>query len=373
MKHPLPRKLLSLLVATVLALPLAASPLTGWAEEPGCPAAGSLPEQATASPGTPGEPAKPSDENAPTSNEEVDPGEQPANDGLLPRDGNPAEPADSTPSAQPSKPIVILHTNDAHCGVSETHDASGNATSIGYAGVAALLKQAAQTGTQLQSVGKIVIDPTNGTLTCNLVAPPVSQDADTLAYVKGIEDELNKVLGQKVAYTEVKLVAVENDARKNWAVRARETNLGDVCAVATRAALDTDIAFANGGGVRSDVAIDDITYGNAISVMPFGNSLCKIEPTGQTILDALEMGARLYPEPNGGFLQTSGLTYEIRSDIATPVKLDNRGNFIGVEGPRRVQNVRVARQPLDPASTYTLSAISYLLKEGGDGFTMFKG
>lgn len=101
MKHPLPRKLLSLLVATVLALPLAASPLTGWAEEPGCPAAGSLPEQATASPGTPGEPAKPSDENAPTSNEEVDPGEQPANDGLLPRDGNPAEPADSTPSAQP--------------------------------------------------------------------------------------------------------------------------------------------------------------------------------------------------------------------------------------------------------------------------------
>ncbi|MEG0666403.1 bifunctional metallophosphatase/5'-nucleotidase, partial [Gordonibacter sp.] len=291
----------------------------------------------------------------------------------LPRDGNPAEPADSTPSAQPSKPIVILHTNDAHCGVSETHDASGNATSIGYAGVAALLKQAAQTGTQLQSVGKIVIDPTNGTLTCNLVAPPVSQDADTLAYVKGIKDELNKVLGQKVAYTEVKLIAVENDARKNWAVRARETNLGDVCADATRAALDTDIAFANGGGVRSDVAIGDITYGNAISVMPFGNSLCKIEPTGQTILDALEMGARLYPEPNGGFLQTSGLTYEIRSDIATPVKLDNRGNFIGVEGPRRVQNVRVARQPLDPASTYTLSAISYLLKEGGGGFTMFKG
>ncbi|MEF9877020.1 MAG: hypothetical protein RR772_08945, partial [Gordonibacter sp.] len=69
----------------------------------------------------------------------------------------------------PSKPIVILHANDVRCGVSETHDASGNATSIGYAGVAALLKQAAQTDTQLQSVGKIVIDPTNGTLTCNLV------------------------------------------------------------------------------------------------------------------------------------------------------------------------------------------------------------
>ncbi|MEG0016979.1 MAG: hypothetical protein RR747_10460, partial [Gordonibacter sp.] len=46
----------------------------------------------------------------------------------------------------PSKPIVILHANDVRCGVSETHDASGNATSIGYAGVAALLKQAEANG-----------------------------------------------------------------------------------------------------------------------------------------------------------------------------------------------------------------------------------
>lgn len=230
----------------------------------------------------------------------------------------------------------------------------------------------AQTGTQLQSVGKIVIDPTNRTLTCSLITPPINQDVDTLAYVKGIENELNKVLDEKVAYTEVNLIAVENDAQKNWAVRMHETNLGDLCADAIRTTLDADIAFVNGGGIRSDVAIGDITYGNAISVMPFGSSLCKIEATGQTILDALEMAARLYPQPNGGFLQTSGLTYELRSDITTPVKLDDRGNFIGVEGSRRIQNVRVAGQPLDPTKTYTLAAISYLLKDGGDGFTMFK-
>ena len=232
----------------------------------------------------------------------------------------------------------------------------------------------AQTGTQLQTVGKIVIDPANTStpLTCELIPPPIAQDKDTLTYVTNIENELNKTLGKKIANTEVKLVAVEDDERKNWAVRMRETNLGNLCADSLRAALETDIAFSNGGGIRSDVAAGDITYGDAISVMPFGNSLCKIETTGQAILDALEMGARLYPQPSGGFLQPSGLTYELRSDIPTSVQLDERGNFIGVDEPRRVQNVRVAEQAIDPIKTYTLASITYLLKEGGDGFTMFK-
>ncbi|MEA5019159.1 MAG: bifunctional UDP-sugar hydrolase/5'-nucleotidase [Gordonibacter sp.] len=229
----------------------------------------------------------------------------------------------------------------------------------------------AQTGTQLQSVGKIVIDPTNNTLTCNLITPPVNQDTETLDYLKGIEDDLSAVLDEKVAHTAVKLIAVEDDTQKSWAVRMRETNLGDLCADAVRTTLDADVAFVNGGGIRSDVAIGDITYENAISVMPFGNSLCKIETTGQAILDALEMATRLYPQPSGGFLQVSGLTYELRSDIATTVKLDDRGNFIGVEGPRRIQNVYIAGQPLDPTKTYTLAATPYLLKDGGDGFVMF--
>ncbi|WP_087881562.1 bifunctional metallophosphatase/5'-nucleotidase [Arabiibacter massiliensis] len=230
----------------------------------------------------------------------------------------------------------------------------------------------AQTGTQLQTYGQVVIDPATGSITTSLVKPPVAQDADTAAFVKQIEDELNKTLGKVVARTEVKLVAVENDARKNWAVRMHETNLGDLTADAMRVALGADIGFSNGGGIRSDVPVGDITYGNAIGVLPFGNALCKVEASGQTIIDALEMGARLYPQPNGGFLQTSGLTYEIRSDIPTPVKLNAKNEFVGIEGERRVQNVRVNGEPIDLGRTYTVSAIAYLLKDGGDGFTMFK-
>ncbi|PNV67216.1 5'-nucleotidase C-terminal domain-containing protein [Enteroscipio rubneri] len=230
----------------------------------------------------------------------------------------------------------------------------------------------AQTGTQLQTYGEVIIHPTTGKIETRLVKPPVAQDPDTAAFIKDIEDRLSKTLDKVVARTEVKLVAVESDTQHSWAVRMRETNLGDLAADAVRASLGADIGFMNGGGIRSDVAVGDITYGDAIAVLPFGNTLCKVEATGQTIVDALEMGARLYPEPNGGLLQTSGLTYEIRSDIPSPVKLDEKGVFVGIEGARRVQNVRVGGEPIDLGKTYTVSSITYLLQDSGDGFSMFK-
>ena len=230
----------------------------------------------------------------------------------------------------------------------------------------------AQTGTQLQTYGEVIIHPTTGKIEARLVEPPVAQDPGTAAFIKDIEDRLSETLDKVVARTEVTLVAVESDARQDWAVRVRETNLGDLAADAVRASLGADIGFMNGGGIRSDVAMGDVTYGDAIAVLPFGNTLCKVEATGQTIVDALEMGARLYPEPNGGFLQTSGLTYEIRSDIPSPVKLDEKNVFAGIEGERRVQNVRVGGEPIDLGKTYTVSSITYLLQDGGDGFSMFK-
>ncbi|WP_162611520.1 5'-nucleotidase C-terminal domain-containing protein [Gordonibacter urolithinfaciens] len=229
----------------------------------------------------------------------------------------------------------------------------------------------AQTGTQLQTCGKIVIDPATDTISAELVKPPVTQDAGTAAFIKGIEDELGKTLDAVVARSEVKLRAYEDDGF-TWAVRTRETNLGDLVADAFRAELGADIGLANGGGIRSDVAPGEVTYGDAIAVLPFANALCMVEATGQAIVDALEMGVRNLPEPSGSFLQTSGLSFEVRTDVPSPVKLDAEGAFAGADGPRRVQNVRVNGQPIDLGATYTVASITYLLRDGGDGFSMFE-
>ena len=96
-----------------------------------------------------------------------------------------------------------------------------------------------------------------------------------------------------------------------------------------------------------------------------------VEATGQTILDALEMGVSEWPEPSGGFMQVSGLTYCINTAIESSVVVDEYGNFKGVDGEYRVYNVKINGQPLDLDKTYTVASHNYMLLEAGDGMTMF--
>lgn len=62
---------------------------------------------------------------------------------------------------------------------------------------------------------------------------------------------------------------------------------------------------------------------------------------GQQILDALEWGSSKLPGEFGGFMQVSGLTYEIDMSIPSPCTKDEEGMFSGINGERRVRNVMV--------------------------------
>ena len=110
-----------------------------------------------------------------------------------------------------------------------------------------------------------------------------------------------------------------------------------------------------------------------MKVQPNGNEMYVIEATGQQILDALEWGARVVPDENGGFMQAAGLTYEIHTDIKPSCIKDENGMFAGVGGAYRVQNVMVGKEALDPGKTYTLASNNFILLEHGSGFTMFDG
>ena len=167
--------------------------------------------------------------------------------------------------------------------------------------------------------------------------------------------------------------AVDENGQPIRIIRNAETNLGDLCADAYRDQGDADVAFVNGGGIRVSIPAGDITLGDILQVHPFGNALCVVEATGQQILDALEWGARNVPGENGGFLQVSGLTYEIHTYIESSCTADENGLFTGVDGEYRVKNVKVAGEDLDLTKTYTVASHNYMLKDGGDGFTMFQG
>lgn len=228
----------------------------------------------------------------------------------------------------------------------------------------------AQTGTKLQNLGKITINTKNKKITSEFISNYKAQDEDAVNYIEGIKNKFSDVLQEVVAKSSVTLTTLDPTTHKR-AIRNSETNLGDFCADAYRSIVGADIAFANGGGIRADIEEGNITYEEIINVHPFGNEICMIETTGQDILDALEIGACEYPIENGGFLQVSGLSYTIDPSIPSSVVFNERGQFVKVDGKYRVTEVMVGNEPLVLNKTYTLASHNYMIKNGGDGYTMF--
>ncbi|MDO4544248.1 MAG: bifunctional UDP-sugar hydrolase/5'-nucleotidase, partial [Clostridia bacterium] len=231
-----------------------------------------------------------------------------------------------------------------------------------------------QTGTKLANVGKMVITADGITTELIALGDDVAEDADTKAFIDDIVEEFDADLQTVVAHTDYDLV-INDPTTGNRIIRSRETNLGDLCADAYRAQLGADIAFVNGGGIRATIAAGDITYGQVLTVHPYGNMACLVEVTGQQILDALEWGAQGVTLDGtgelGGFLQVSGITYTIDPNIPSGVTRDEDGMWTGYEGTHRVSNVLVGGVALDLTKTYTLASHNYMLKNGGDGYAMF--
>ena len=241
-------------------------------------------------------------------------------------------------------------------------------------------------GTKMAGIGWLRISAEDGGVSAGLyswnndISAPellgirneVSEAVDTAI------SELDEKLEEVVAKSAVDLTindpeAVDAEGNPIRIIRQAETNLGDLCADAYRDQSGADVAFVNGGGIRVDINAGDITLNDILKVHPFGNAMCVIEVTGQQILDALEWGAHALPGENGGFLQVSGLTYEIHTYIDSSCTQDENTMFTGVGGEYRVKNVMVGGEPLDLEKTYTLASHNYMLKNGGDGYSMFEG
>ena len=239
-------------------------------------------------------------------------------------------------------------------------------------------------GTKLGGIGYAVISAKDGSVSTgvytwdNKVSAPVlfGIENDVSKAVAAATDTLNAKLSEVVAKTAVDLtivdpVAVDENGKPIRIIRNAETNLGDLCADAYRDQSGAEIAFVNGGGIRVSIAAGDITLNDILKVHPFGNAMCVVEATGQEILDALEWASRNVPGENGGFLQVSGLTYEIHTYIESSCTSDDKGGFTGVTGEYRVKNVKVGGEDLVLDKTYTLASHNYMLKSGGDGINMF--
>ena len=154
--------------------------------------------------------------------------------------------------------------------------------------------------------------------------------------------------------------------------RGVESPAGNLVADAqlwSTSAAGAQIAFMNPGGVRSDLKYAQsagegdgvVTFGEAFTFQPFGNTLITYPMTGAQIISVLQQQC----QPAGSsrpFLHlgvSEGFTYDLAKTIVA-------GTCTSVS----ISNVKLNGVALDPAATYMVT-VNNFLADGGDNFTTF--
>jgi len=153
-----------------------------------------------------------------------------------------------------------------------------------------------------------------------------------------------------------------------------EGAMGDVMAdVYLEGGPKADIAFINPGGVRADLIYKSggvVTFGDLLTVAPFGNKLATVDLTGAQIVRLLEQqweaancAAKQGANGCGRLLQPSS-TFTYMWDAAMPAGApDGQGNRI-VPG-----SLKIAGNSVDLAKTYRVTLNNFMAPGPGDNFS----
>ncbi len=189
----------------------------------------------------------------------------------------------------------------------------------------------------------------------------VEEDPDILAEVEKLNQPLAELRSMVVGAADVDLVG------ERAICRFEECNLGNLITDAilwSTAAEDTQIAFENGGGIRASIPAGEVSLGNVLEVLPFGNTIATFELKGEDVLAALENGVSRAENPEnegtGRFAQVAGLryTWDPSQDVGSRIA--------SVE----VKNPDGSYSPLDPQATYKCGANDFM-RGGGDDYSVF--
>lgn len=194
-------------------------------------------------------------------------------------------------------------------------------------------------------------------------------DEEAAALLKPFADEIDELKKKEIG---VEANVFLNGTRGEFGIRSSETNLGNfitdgMLAKAKTINPETTIALQNGGGIRASIEEGPITYGEVLTVLPFGNALAIMEVTGQELTDALERSVQATPAEGektipefGGFLHVSGMFFNY--DAKAPVGERVLSAFVDTGDGEYTE--------LDMEETYTVATNTFTAK-GGDGYDMF--
>lgn len=195
-----------------------------------------------------------------------------------------------------------------------------------------------------------------------LLDSKIPQDQKIATMVAKLAEPLQVFRQKEVGATSVELVG-ERDV-----CRYEECNLGDLISDALLYATrkqKTQIAFQNGGGIRTSIPQGKINLGQILEVLPFSNSISVFGLKGSDVRLALENGVSRAEsntnEGTGRFLQVSGLRY-----IWDPKKPVG-SRIIDVQ----VRQMDGKFTPLQNDIVYQVVTNDFM-RVGGDGFSVLK-
>jgi 5'-nucleotidase len=182
----------------------------------------------------------------------------------------------------------------------------------------------------------------------------VTRDVEAVPEVQGLIESYDtlaaplrdRVIGRVTA-------ALQQPNAKLWP--SGESPLGNAIADSQLAATKdagAQVAFMNPGGIRADLDAGDVTYGEAFTVQPFGNSLVTLTLTGAQLHTLLE---QQWEGPHVRILAPSkGFSYTWKASAPVGQKVDPA-------------SLRLHGAPVDPAGRYRVT-VNNFLAGGGDGF-----
>jgi 5'-nucleotidase len=249
-------------------------------------------------------------------------------------------------------------------------------------GVTRLITSASSFGRVLSDI-TLTVNPSTGELVSagaeNIIvenalnAPPAARIADTSKEDSQVQAVVNQYVTASAPLANKVIGKIQGDLTRTGSAFG-ESQLGDVIADAQFAATqpanlgDAKVAFMNPGGIRNDLLFNaissggeapgEVTYGEAFSVQPFGNSLVTKTMTGDMIHRLLE---QQFPGCGGQttkrILQISAsFSYEQSEAAATCAD--------------KIGRMWVNGTLVNPGDSFRVTMNNFLAF-GGDGFTVF--
>lgn len=225
------------------------------------------------------------------------------------------------------------------------------------------------------------VDPGNGRIISRSVtfvsplANAVTPDPVVAALVSGYRTQLTPILGTVIG--SATRTILRSDACGRADGRLCESLVGNVTTDAMRLTYGTDFAITNSGGLRDRLTCPDagggtgfcppappsnqITRGQVLAVLPFGNIVVTLSLNGAELKSFLENGVASMPGANGRFPQVSGMCFTY--DISAPVG----SRVTGAVRQAADGSCTGAAVDLTATATYTVATNDFMAN-GGDGY-----